>query len=74
MSKVEMTLREVYDSVLLDIYNNALESIKVVGESEFKWCQPVIHIPQAKRYPAVIHGLGKDLGWYCKALEWSRYE
>ena len=30
MSKVEMTLREVYDSVLLDIYNNALESIKFV--------------------------------------------
>lgn len=36
MSKVEMTLREVYDSVLLDIYNNALESIKFVGESELK--------------------------------------
>lgn len=36
MSKVEMTLREVYDEVLLDIYNNALESIKLVGESELK--------------------------------------
>lgn len=36
MSKVEMTLREVYDSVLLDIYNNALESIKLVCESELK--------------------------------------
>lgn len=36
MSKVEMTLREVYDSVLLDIYNNALESIKFEGESELK--------------------------------------
>lgn len=36
MNKVEMTLREVYDSVLLDIYNNALESIKFVGESELK--------------------------------------
>lgn len=36
MSKVEMTLREVYDSVLLDIYNNALESIKIAGESELK--------------------------------------
>ena len=36
MSEVEMTLREVYDSVLLDIYNNALESIKFVGESELK--------------------------------------
>lgn len=36
MEKVEMTLREVYDSVLLDIYNNALESIKFVCEDEFK--------------------------------------
>ena len=36
MNKVEMTLREVYDSVLLDIYNNALESIRIVGESELK--------------------------------------
>ena len=36
MSKVKMTLREVYDSVLLDIYNNALESIKFVDESELK--------------------------------------
>ena len=31
-----MTLREVYDSVLLDIYNNAVESIKLVDESELK--------------------------------------
>ena len=36
MNKVEMTLREVYDDVLLDIYNNAVESIKLVGESELK--------------------------------------
>lgn len=36
MSKVEMTLREVYDEVLLDIYNNAVESINLVGESELK--------------------------------------
>ena len=36
MNKVEMTLREVYDEVLLDIYNNAVESIKLVGESELK--------------------------------------
>lgn len=36
MSEVEMTLREVYDEVLLDIYNNAVESIKLVGESELK--------------------------------------
>lgn len=36
MSKVEMTLREVYDEVLLDIYINAVESIKLVGESELK--------------------------------------
>ena len=36
MNKVGMTLREVYDEVLLDIYNNAVESIKLVGESELK--------------------------------------
>ena len=81
---MEMTIREVYNSTLLNIYNNAVESIKVVNLEEhnlkvsvywnYKWCQPVIHIPQAKGYPAVIHGLGKDLGWYCKDLEWSRYE
>lgn len=36
MNKVEMTLREVYDEVLLDIYNNAVESIKFVSEAELK--------------------------------------
>lgn len=36
MNKVEMTLIEVYDEVLLDIYNNAVESIKLVDESELK--------------------------------------
>lgn len=36
MNKVEMTLIEVYDEVLLDIYNNAVESIKIVDESELK--------------------------------------
>ena len=36
MDKVEMTLIEVYDEVLLDIYNNVVESIKLVGESELK--------------------------------------
>ena len=36
MLKGEMTLKEVYDSVLLNIYNNAIESIKVVNEDEFK--------------------------------------
>ena len=36
MNKVEMTLREVYGSVLLDIYNNAVESIKLVDEDELK--------------------------------------
>lgn len=36
MNKVEMTLREVYDSVLLNIYNNAVESIKFVGEAKLK--------------------------------------
>lgn len=36
MYKVEMTLREVYHTVLLDIYNNGIESIKVVDVDEFK--------------------------------------
>lgn len=36
MKKVEMTLIEVYDEVLLNIYNNAVESIKVVDEPELK--------------------------------------
>lgn len=36
MDKVEMTLREVYDRVLLNIYNNALESIKIVDVAELK--------------------------------------
>lgn len=36
MNKVEMTLREAYDSVLLDIYNNAVDSIKFVCGDEFK--------------------------------------
>lgn len=31
-----MTLKEVYDSTLLNIYNNGRESIKVVNEDEFK--------------------------------------
>lgn len=31
-----MTLIEVYDEVLLDIYNNAVESIKIVDEFESK--------------------------------------
>ena len=34
--KKEMTLKGVYDSVLLNIYNTAIESIKVVDEDEFK--------------------------------------
>lgn len=36
MNKFEMTLREVYDGVLLNIYNNAVESIKLVDEYELK--------------------------------------
>nr|DAW67097.1 MAG TPA: hypothetical protein [Caudoviricetes sp.] len=31
-----MKLIEVYDSVLSNIYNNAIESVKVVDEDEFK--------------------------------------
>lgn len=33
---MEMTIREAYNSMLLNIYNNALESIKFVNEDEFK--------------------------------------
>lgn len=33
---MEMTIREAYSSTLLNIYNNALESIKFVNEDEFK--------------------------------------
>lgn len=33
---MEITLKEVYDSTLLNIYNNGIESIKVVDEDEFK--------------------------------------
>lgn len=36
MNKNEMTLKEKYDSVLLDIYNNASESIRLVNEDELK--------------------------------------
>lgn len=36
MTKVVMTLKEVYDGVLLNIYNNAVESIKLVDEDELK--------------------------------------
>lgn len=31
-----MTLKEVYDSTLLNIYNNAIDTIKVVDVDEFK--------------------------------------
>lgn len=33
---MEMTIREAYNSTLLNIYNNALYSIKFVNEDEFK--------------------------------------
>ena len=33
---MEMTLKEVYDSTLLNIYNNAIDSIKFVDVDEFK--------------------------------------
>ena len=33
---MEMTIREVYNSTLLNIYNNAVESIKVVDVDELK--------------------------------------
>ena len=33
---MEMTLKEVYDSTLLNIYNNAIDTIKIVDVDEFK--------------------------------------
>lgn len=33
---MEMTIREAYNSTLLNIYNNAVESIKFVVKDEFK--------------------------------------
>ena len=48
--------------------------LKVGVYWDYKRLQPVIHIPQAKGYPAVIHELGKDLGWFSKSLERRRYE
>jgi hypothetical protein len=45
-----MTLREVYDEVLLDIYNNAVESIKLVGESGLKKELVVNYIKSSKMY------------------------
>lgn len=33
---MEMTLKEAYDSTLLNIYNNAIDSIKFVNVDEFK--------------------------------------
>lgn len=49
MNKVEMTLREVYDEVLLDIYNNVVESIKLVDESELKK-ELSIYVDKLTRY------------------------
>lgn len=33
---MKITLKEVYDSTLLNIYNNAIDTIKVVDVDEFK--------------------------------------
>ena len=71
--------RAVYNFIYGQINTPILDyleehNLKVSVYWNYKWCQPVIHIPQAKGYPAVIHGLGKDLGWHSKSLEWCRYE
>lgn len=58
MNKNEMTLKEKYDSVLLDIYNNALESIKFVGESELKKELVVSYIKSLNII--LLNGLGDD--------------
>lgn len=65
----------VYGALGTDyIKDLAKHNVKVKVYWNYKWSQPVIHIPQAKGYPAVIHGLGKDLGWFSKSLERRRYE
>lgn len=49
-------------------------NLKVGAYWYYRCSQPVIYVPKAKGYPAVIHVLGKDLGWCDKSLEWSCYE
>lgn len=68
--------KAVYNFIYGQINTPILEehNLKVSVFWNYKWSQPVIHIPQAKGYPAVIHGLGKDLGWFSRSLECSRYE
>lgn len=62
-----------YDGIQCESYLEE-HDLKVSVFWNYKWSQPVIHIPQAKGYPAVIHGLGRDLGWFSRFLECSRYE
>lgn len=71
--------RAVYNFIYGQINEPILDyleeyNLKVSVFWNYKWCKPVIYIPQAKGYPAVIHGLGKDLGWFSKSLECSCYE
>lgn len=71
--------RAVYNFIYGQINTPILDyleehDLKVSVYWDYKWSQLVIHIPQAKGYPATIHGLGKDLGWFSKSLECSRYE
>lgn len=71
--------RAVYNFIYGQINTHILDyleehNLKVSVYWNYKWSQPVIHIPQAKGYSALIHGLGKDLGWFSKSLECRRYE
>ena len=71
--------RAVYNFIYGQINTPILDyleehNLKVSVYWNYKWCQPVIHIPQAKGYSTVIHSLGRDLGWFSKSLEWRRYE
>ena len=58
MNKVETSLREVYDEVLLDVYNNAVESIKFADESEPKEKLVVNHIKALNTI--LLNGLRDD--------------
>lgn len=62
--------RAVYNFIYGQINTPILDyleehDLKVSVYWDYKCSQPVIHIPQAKGYPAVIYELGEDLRLYC---------
>ena len=57
-----MTRKQVYDSTLLNIYNNVTGTIKVVDADEFKKELVVNSIKSMNN--DVLYQLGDDLGLY----------